>query len=26
MTYIKVRGQWCYMAVVIDLYSRSVLG
>ncbi|WP_368736446.1 hypothetical protein [Endozoicomonas sp. ONNA1] len=21
-----MRGQWCYMAVVIDLYSRSVLG
>lgn len=26
ITYIRVRQQWLYLAVVIDLYSRQVLG
>lgn len=26
LTYIKVNRQWCYLAVVMDVYSRRVLG
>ena len=26
ITYIKVQGQWCYLAVVMDLFSRKVVG
>ena len=26
ITYIKVNKKWCYLAVIIDLYSRKVVG
>ena len=26
ITYIRVKQQWLYLAVVIDLYSRQVIG
>ncbi len=26
LTYIKVKGQWVYLAVVLDLYSRRIVG
>lgn len=26
LTYIRVRGDWCYLAVVLDIYSRRVIG
>ena len=26
ITYIKVRGKWCYLAVVMDLFSRKIVG
>lgn len=26
VTYIRIKGGWCYLAVVIDLYSRNVVG
>ncbi|PJE79342.1 hypothetical protein CI610_01694 [invertebrate metagenome] len=26
LTYIKVKGQWIYLAVVLDLYSRRIVG
>jgi len=26
ITYVWTAGQWCYLAVVIDLYSRRVIG
>ncbi|MBS9780359.1 MAG: IS3 family transposase, partial [Moraxellaceae bacterium] len=25
-TYIRIKGGWCYLAVVIDLYSRNIVG
>ncbi|WP_392560697.1 IS3 family transposase [Orbus mooreae] len=26
ITYIKVNGQWLYLAIVLDLYSRKIIG
>ncbi|MDE4454681.1 DDE-type integrase/transposase/recombinase [Psychrobacter sp. DAB_AL62B] len=26
MTYIRIKGGWCYLAVVLDLYARHVVG
>lgn len=26
ITYLKVQGQWCYLAVVMDLFSRNIIG
>lgn len=26
VTYIHIKGGWCYLAVVLDLYARSVVG
>ena len=26
VTYIRVKGGWCYLAVVLDLYARRVVG
>ncbi|MBF2043495.1 hypothetical protein HTQ60_21015 [Yersinia pestis subsp. pestis] len=26
ISYIKVNGGWCYLALVIDLYSRRIVG
>ncbi len=26
VTYIRIKGGWCYLAVVIDLYSRNIVG
>ena len=26
VTYIRIKGGWCYLAVVLDLYARHVVG
>ena len=26
MTYVRIKGGWCYLAVVIDLFARRVVG
>ena len=26
VTYIRIKGGWCYLAVVIDLYARNIIG
>ncbi len=26
VTYIRIKGGWCYLAVVLDLFSRKVIG
>ena len=26
VTYIRIKGGWCYLAVVLDLYARRVVG
>lgn len=26
VSYIRIHGGWCYLALVIDLYSRRVVG
>jgi transposase InsO family protein len=26
LTYIRVGGQWCYLAVVLDVFSRRIIG
>ena len=25
-TYIRIKGGWCYLAVVLDLYARRIVG
>ncbi len=26
VTYIRIKGSWCYLAIVLDLYARRVVG
>ena len=26
VTYIRIKGGWCYLAVVLDLYARRIVG
>lgn len=26
MTYIRIKGGWCYLAVVLDLFARRIVG
>ena len=26
VTYIRIKGSWCYLAVVLDLYARRIVG
>ena len=26
VTYVRIKGGWCYLAVVLDLYARRVVG
>lgn len=26
VTYIRIKGGWCYLAIVLDLYARRVVG
>lgn len=26
VTYIRIKGGWCYLAVVLDLYARRIIG